>query len=732
MSRSRPTHATPRTEARPSRRLSILASVLALLTSWLLWSEHAMAYASGSDTGGGLEARIGDELVPLPLLKTDMEAHIQGDLATVRVKQRFENPFDRPLHARYVFPLPEDAAVFAMRMRSGDRVIEAEIRRRPEARAIFQAAKERGNQAALLSQERPNVFTQEVANLLPGLPIEVELEYAHVVEKASGDYRFFFPMVVGPRFKALTPAGGSAGAPTREAGEPTGLEIGRWNLPASPPVSPPETVDHERVGIRVVLEAGVPIRWVESPSHRVAVKRTGAQAREITLARGRTVDNRDFMLNYRLGSNRVETGATTTFDAGVGYVSLLLEPPDSAAEVGITPRELVFVLDCSGSMAGVPIEASKRFMRRTLPALRPTDYFRIIRFSDAASEWTEQPMPATPDNIRAGLAYVDALYGGGGTVMTSGIRRALAPAVPEGALRLVVFLTDGYIGNDVEIVRLIQQKRGDARFFSFGIGSSVNRYLLQEMARVGRGVARIVRPDEDAERAADELALRLESPVLTDVEIEWGDAPVSDVFPRAIPDLFLGQTVRVMGRYGSGGVHRVTVHGRIGGRPVQLPLDLELPTASAHEGGDALPIVWARSQIEDKMIDYIDPAVDAPQREALQEQVTRLGIEHRLVTRWTSFVAVARTIVNPGGHGSEVDVPVPQAEGVPDSAYPAGTLKKSAAPAPQPAGGMQLVAALAPGQGFHGSSAPEPGTWAALAVLSMMTAWQLRRSRRRS
>jgi Ca-activated chloride channel family protein len=722
-------HTEPHRPGQLAEPLSLRLALLAFGLTWLLCSAPANAALDELRTGGALEARIGDETVPLPLLKTDMEARIQGDLATVRVKQRFENPYDRALHARYIFPLPENAAVFSMRMRSGDRVIEAEIHRKPEARAIFEAAKQRGNQAALLSQQRPNVFTQEIANLLPGLPIEVEIEYAHVVEKASGDYQFFFPMVVGPRFKPL--GSNASGAPTREEGEPEGLEIGVWNLPASPPVAPPDQVDHERVGIKVVLDAGLPIQWVESPSHRIAIKRIDEHTREISLARGRTLDNRDFMLHYRLGSRRVEVGSTTTFQDGGGFVSLLLEPPSEAAEDGITPRELVFVLDCSGSMAGVPMSASKRFMRRTLPALRPTDHFRIIRFSESASEWSDRPMPATPANIRSGLAYVDALYGGGGTVMTSGIRRALAPPVPENALRLVVFLTDGYIGNDVEIVRLIQQQRGEARFFSFGIGNSVNRYLLQEMARVGRGVARIVLPSEDAERAADELALRLESPVLTDVEIEWGDAPVSEVFPREIPDLFLGQTVRVMGRYDGGGRHRVTVHGRIGGRPVELPLELDLPTEPAATPGDALPIIWARSQIEDKMISYIDPALDTKDREALQEDVTLLGLEHRLVTRWTSFVAVAREIVNPSGRGVDADVRVPQVEGVPDSAYPVERLKRGATPTPAPATRMQLVAALAPGQGFHGSAAPEPGTWAALAVLSWMVAWQLRRRRQR-
>ncbi len=415
-------------------------------------------------------------------------------------------------------------------------------------------------------------------------------------------------------------------------------------------------------------------------------------------------------------------------------MSLLLEPPASARAEQITPRELVFVLDCSGSMSGTPLEASKRFMRRSLPKLRPSDWFRIIRFSDAASEWTAAPVPATQENVRAGLRYVESLYGSGGTLMTSGIRRALAPPVPENAIRLVVFLTDGYIGNDVEIVRLIQQERGEARFFSFGIGSSVNRYLIREMARVGRGAARIVLPSEDANLAADELADRLAAPVLTDVEIDWSETPVFDAFPHELPDLFLGQSLRVMGRYTKAGTYSVTVRGKIAGQPVSLPLELALPSQQSGIAGDALPILWARAQIEDRMTSFMNPAVSAAERERFQEEVTELGLAHRLVTQWTSFVAVARAVVNPGGWGPTGDVAVPPVEGVSELAYP-----PSALPGNGNTNGPKSNSLLAAGpvnvlsgSEFQGNAAPEPATWVALAMLTLVSGVFLRRRRRSS
>ena len=255
--------------------MSLLTLRFWLAMTALLVFTPLHAGASSEPLGGGaLEGILDGERVVFPILKTEMRAQIQGDLATVRLTQVFFNPYDAPLHARYVFPLPPDAAVFAMRMLSGDRMIEAEIQRKQEARAIFEAAKQRGNQAALLSQTRPNVFVQKVANLLPGMPIRVELEYAHAVEKRGEDYEFHFPMVVGPRYlpdsAGRTPLHGDTEASNQTGDEPEPLVIGEWNLPASAPVADPEFVDRDRVELHVALEAGLPTQWVASPSHPLA------------------------------------------------------------------------------------------------------------------------------------------------------------------------------------------------------------------------------------------------------------------------------------------------------------------------------------------------------------------------------------------------------------------------------------------------------------------------------
>jgi Ca-activated chloride channel homolog len=651
----------------------------------------AGAVQDDGTAGGALEAIVDGQPVTLPLLRSDMVAHIRGDLATVELIQRFENPHTTPLHARYIFPLPPDAAVYAMRLTAGDEVIEAEIRQKDVARQEFDAAKREGKQAALLTQHRPNVFTQEVANLMPGVTVMVEIRYAHPIPKHDWEYDFHFPMVVGPRY---VPA--SRGA----ADEPEPLPLGQWCLPASPPVVAPEQADAQRASLYIDLDAGLPVVAIDSPSHTIDVQEISPTRRVVRLADEQTIGNKDFVLRYRLSGETVGVGSTTFADLRTGVVSLLIEPPAKTSAPDVTPREMVFVLDCSGSMSGTPLAVSKRFMRRALANLEPRDVFRIIRFSDAATSLTTAPLPATPENIAGGLAQIESLISEGGTEMTTGIRAALDPAPIPGTLRIVVFLTDGYIGNDADIVRLIAQRRGDARLFSFGIGTAVNRYLLREMARAGRGVARIVLPQEDAAHAADMLAERLAAPYLTDVDIDWGTAPVHDMTPAMLPDLFLGQSVRVLARFEVPGTHRITVHGKIAGRAVALPIDITLPKEdpAAH----ALPILWARSQVEDWMIDYLDPTRTASQRQQIQAAVTQLGLAHHLVTQWTAFVAVAKKIVNPGGQGIAADVPVPQVEGVSAAAYPAGT-------------------------SFAGNTGPEPAEWAAVLSLMALATWWLRR-----
>ncbi len=608
-----------------------------------------------------IEAVSNGEVVELPLLRNEVTVDISGDLASVALIQTFANPGDLALDARYVFPLPENAAVHAMRLVSGDMVIEAQIKRVEEAQQVFQQAKQEGKQAALLTQHRPNVFTQDIANLPPGHEVRVEIEYAHPVPKLDGAYNFHFPMVVGPRYVPAQRA---------HAGEPEPLAMGHWSV-STPEV--PEFIEPARVSMHMRLDGGAALRSVRSPSHSLTVTGSGT-TREIEL--DGTIPNRDFVLRYALADDELAASVTAFAEEGRGVVSLLIDPPMDVLDSRLTPREMVFVLDTSGSMRGAPMESSKAFMRKVLETLRPTDSFRIVRFSRNASQLSTEPLPATAANLQKGFDYVDRLAASGGTEMRSGVNAAFGPDPLPGTVRNVVFLTDGYIGNDVDVIRLVEANRGEARLFALGIGQSVNRYLLEQMARTGHGTARVVLNMNEAGPAAVQLAEQLSAPYLTDIRIDWGEAPVRDVTPEILPDLYLGQPLRLLGKFDEAGTYAITVHGRIAGAEATLPLEVSLPKNAT--GPKALPVTWARGQIADRMVDYLDPSLASAARNDLREQVTVLGLEYKITTQWTSFVAVAPNIVSKA----------------PSFSGPSG-------------------------QNWGGNAAPEPAGWAALILMAL-------------
>ncbi|MEY3211752.1 MAG: hypothetical protein RIT28_2233 [Pseudomonadota bacterium] len=657
------------------------------LLTLTLWSASAFAFTE-TPAGGTMEALSArGEVTTLPMLKSDVTVRISGDLATVSLIQTFHNPNEGDLSARYLFPMPEDAAVYSMLYKVGDLVVEGTIREKHVAQAEFDQAKAEGKQAALLTQHKPNVFTQDIANLPGGETVQVEIRYAQPVPMLDGEYTWHFPMVVGPRYQP-----GDAG--TLPGAAPS---LSQWTVAASSEVALPETIDADRVRLRVLLDGGAPVSDLQSPSHPVVITEDGAQHRTVHLATDRTLDNKDFVLTYRLGGERLAAAVTTNGDGGEGVVSLLLSPPTSIPAERQIPRELVFVLDTSCSMSGAPMETSRLFMEEALKTLGEHDSFRMLNFSSSVGALAQEPLRATPENLKLARRHLQHLDAGGGTDMRLGIEAALGQEAEPGVMRVVVFLTDGYIGNEGDIIPLVERLRGDARLFSLGVGSSVNRWLLEELARAGRGVARIVLDDSQAQDAARALAQRIAAPALTDLQIVWGDAPVEQVSPARLPDLFMGQPVRVLARYTRGGRYPVIVRGRQGDEIVELRVDLVLPERS--DGGAALPTLWARGLIQDRMIDYLSPFADETRRAALEKEITSLGLEHHLVTQWTSFVAVAHEAQLAQGGGPTVNVATPTPSGV--TAYSGGGFSGVGGATPEPATGLALTL-LAAGAAWAG------------------------------
>jgi Ca-activated chloride channel family protein len=600
-------------------------------------SRSAVSASAAPPTEGTLVTRErGGEQVDVPLRHTDVDIAVTGFLADVRVEQTFANPYDRKIDAVYLFPLPTGAAVNDMEIVTGGRTIRGRIDRRAAARRRYEEARGEGQVAALLTQERPNLFSQSVANLEPRAEVRVRIRYVQRLEYEAGGYELVFPMVAGPRHMPPARAGGMAAEGV------------------APPVLPPGLRSSHDISLAAHIDAGVPVTALSSPSHHIVVD--GAR---VGLAPDDTVPNRDFVLRYQVAGTRPELALVAHRPAGAatGSFFLLAQPPASAAADDITPREMVFVVDTSSSMAGAPLVKAKEVVRRALAAMGPDDTFQIVRFDDRAGALGDRPLANRPRNLELALRWLGGLDAGGGTDMTAGVTAALAFPHDPARLRVVVFLTDGYIGNEDEVLALVGKSLGAARLFSFGVGTAVNRYLLEEMARIGRGAVEVVRPDEDTAAAVEKLHRRIFRPLLTDVRVDWGGLDVVDQVPAAVPDLFLGQPLVVAGRYRRAGAGVVTVHATEAGRPVALRLPVVLPERD--EAHPAVGSVWARARIAELTRRQLR-GEDA----ALREEVTSIALEHRLMSPYTAFVAVDSTRVTAGGRGDEVMVPVEVPQGI--------------------------------------------------------------------
>ncbi|MFK7751089.1 MAG: VIT and VWA domain-containing protein [Sedimentitalea sp.] len=648
------------------------------------------------DIAGRVVADLAGTPYELPLLDSNISVDIQGDMATVAITQRFINDAHLPLEAEYLFPLNQNAAVFGMQMRVGDEVIRAKIREKAAAEAEFSQAKQDGKAAALLTQHRPNMFTQRIANLMPGLPITVTLRYVQMVPKLDGQHQLVIPLIVGPRYQnEPTPAIDLVNdAPNQPANTWTVADV-----PAYPKVAGldlPDTVTSERVSLDLTLTSAVSVHDFGSTTHPLTIQ-TGENGLTAQFEQGRVLDNRDLVIGFHLGGEKLEAASLSHTDERGGFLSLMVEPPAVADAATITPRELVFVLDTSGSMGGLPMQASKQFMDTALRELRPDDYFRIIPFANHTQTFAGGSTPATPGNIRKARAYVDQLRTGGGTEIDNAIRTAFGTQQPKDTLRIVVFLSDGYIGNEARVLNTISDQIGQARIYAFGIGNAVNRYLLDAMADEGRGYARYIGVDEEANDVAQMLAANLKSPVLTDITVDWGDLEVSDVTPSRFPDLFAGNSLRIYARHTGTGAHDITLKGLVQGRVAEMPVKLILTDA---KDDAALPLIWARTRIA--ALTRQVAIGQTPQR--ANDEITRLGLDFSLQTRNTSFVAVSeRTVNTPGQEVKVVGVALPMVSGVPQTAY---------------------------GSGFAGSSSPEPEAILGFLNLAVMTLIGLRRRRR--
>lgn len=575
----------------------------------------------------------------MPLESTRVEVRIAGVIAEVQIEQVYRNDADQEIEAVYLFPLSTRAAVHAMRMTIGDRTIEAAIRSRKQAREAYRQARAEGRTASLLEQHRPNVFQMRVANILPGDEIRVKISYTELLVPRDGVYRFVYPAVVGPRY---------AGHRDAET----------W---VDNPYLPEGEEGEATFGLRAELRSGLPVASLTSPSHRVQVHWLDDRSARLELEEDTSHANRDFVLRYRLAGDGIDQGLLLYPGGEESFFLLMMEPPVRIDPEDILPREYVFVLDVSGSMQGFPLDTAKELMRDLLQGLDERDFFNLLLFAGGNQVLSSHPLPATGDNIRRALELTDTQAGAGGTELLAALERALELPRPADTSRILVVISDGFVTVEARVFELIRERLADANLFTFGVGSSVNRHLIEGMARAGMGEPFVVSDQRRAPDAAARLRSYVAAPLLRDIRVRFEGIEAYDIEPPAVPDLFAERPIVVFGKYRAKNTRapdgRVVIGGRAAGQELEGWVDLE--DAVVSKDNAALRLLWARRRIQGLSdLDALSGDED------LGREITRLGLRYGLTTRHTSLVAIDTRVRADGKEIRTVRQPLPLPRGV--------------------------------------------------------------------
>ncbi len=595
----------------------------------------------------------------MPLKSTSAEVNIAGVIADVKVTQVYINEGKNTLEAIYIFPGSVRSAVYAMNMRIGERILKAKIRERNQARAEYETAKAQGKTATLLEQNRPNVFQMNVANILPGDTIVVELSYTELLESLDGIYEFVYPTVVGPRYSET----------------PDTKENASEQWVSNPYLHEGESPDY-LFNIRVNVNAGIPIQQIYCPSHEIKSMFTGQNRARVMLSESEIYGgNRDFILRYGLRGGKVESGILIHENGDENFFLLMMEPPKAPSLEDIPPREYIFVVDVSGSMHGFPLEVSKSVMKELLDKLGPRDRFNILTFAAGNAMMWNESRPATKANIVLGTGFMNMQSGGGGTRLLDALDRALKVERQEGYSRIFVVLTDGYVDFEKEAFIRVRKNLNKANLFALGIGSSCNRYLIDGLAHAGMGEPFVATTSEEGKKAGKKLIEYIEKPVLTNISVDFGDFQAYDFEPASIPDVFAKRSIILFGKYRGNSQGKITVRGYSGANEYTKAFNLEDATS---ENNQALRYLWARNRVRylDDFAQYYtnsqyrgyDNAGNTPNTPDRVSEITRLGLKYNILTQYTSFIAVDSIIRRTEGKISTIKQPLPLPTGVSDYA----------------------------------------------------------------
>ncbi len=620
----------------------------------------------------------------LPLKSTQVNVKVSGVIADVTVVQTYKNEGQRAIEAKYVFPGSTRAAVHGMNVRLADRLITAKISEKQQAKIEYDAAKQEGKTAALLEQHLTNVFQMNVANIMPGDDVKVELRYTELLLPTDGNYQFVFPTVVGPRYNSPTTQSPGSQANATWVAQPI-LPKGQ-NTPTSAATP--------AFDIHVSLNTPIGVKEVRSSSHTISSYTEQGGATVVSLnPTAEPTNNRDFILNYRLAGDKIETGVMLYEGQDENFFLAMVEPPKAPAATAITPREYIFVVDISGSMHGFPLDTAKGVLRELIGGLRPSDTFNVLLFSGSNSFLNPTSVPATKANIDQAIRTIDREGGGGSTELIPALKRVYAQPKAADVSRTVVVVTDGYVTVEREAFELVRNNLSSANVFSFGIGSSVNRHLMEGLARAGMGEPFIItKPAEAAEQAA-RFRKMIDSPVLTHVKVRFEGLDVYDVEPRQLPDLLAQRPLIVFGKWKGEAKGKLVVEGNTANGPLQN----SLPITAASTDTAALRHLWARHRIA-----ALSDQEALEGGSAAKDAITDLGLKYNLLTQYTSFLAVDQVVRNKAPSDTpSVNQPSPLPQGVENSAL-----------------------------GAEVPSTPEPATWGAMLMTLSVLAMLAHRRRR--
>lgn len=623
---------------------SRIVMVLLVVTVANIWSlQPALAETESEKTlSPYFFVENGDPLVDdFPLKATGVKVNIGGVIADVVITQIYTNEGSRPINARYVFPASTRAAVHGMTMRIGDNLIKAQIKEREAAQKQFDQAKKEGKSASLLEQQRPNVFTMNVANVMPDDTVEIELRYTELLVPTDGVYEFIYPTVVGPRY---------TDQPETEA-----LETDEWiqNPYLQEGETPPTTFD-----IAVNLSTGIPLQDISCRSHETRIDWQGESIAAVSLADPEEFGgDRDFVLQYRLTGQKIESGLMLYEGRDENFFLMMIQPPERVLPEDIPPREYIFVVDVSGSMGGFPLNTAKKLLGNLIGSLRPTDRFNVVLFAGASQLMAPVSVSATQTHIQEAMGVIDQQRGGGGTELYAALKRSLDLPRDENVSRTVLIITDGYIGAEKDVFELIQKNLNRTNVFAFGIGSSVNRYLIEGMAKAGQGEPFVVLDPSEARRTAGQFREYVEAPLLTQISVAYKGFDAYDVEPVSIPDLFARRPVILFGKWRGEPRGNIEFSGKSGRGDYLQTIDVE--TTKALDVNSALPYLWARSRIS-RLSDFNPRQLSTDNR----VEITSIGLTYNLLTAYTSFIAVHEVVRNTEGPAEDLKQPLSLPRGV--------------------------------------------------------------------